>query len=435
RVADDYMTGSKTDLDDAIDNMVAQARNRSAKLEVSAMVANANQIVADLTVTNLAGHRFPSGVGFRRLFVEFIVKDKDQNVVWASGRTNKLGIITGANGKALPSEFHEEYTDGDGKKQQSYQPHYEVISSQDKVQIYEELTVNAKGQFTTNFIRRDKNIKDNRLLPIGWTEHGPDPSLNGRFLESTHAEGEDVVKDPDYHNGLGRDTYSYLVTLPAGVDPSKCTVEASLYYQSTPPGYLADRFEAAPTGYATKRLYYLTSNLTTAGTPIENWKLRIVSTPQVAVTGAIPSACAKVCARSSRYYLSRLDKLPNGFVVIAGSTLSSVPTSNKTAMKLTLDGGNTPRGKFNREFVALQLSLLASPGDDNAVLGSVLSCYLNFAPVRLSNFTLLRETSTLKELIVAAQTAAKYGTTSDLQALSNLLDSINSNDPGGRCGP
>jgi hypothetical protein len=37
------------------------------------------------------------------------------------------------------------------------------------------------------------------------------------------------------------------------------------------------RFDQAPDYPATKRLYYLTSNLKTAGTPIENWKLKIVS--------------------------------------------------------------------------------------------------------------------------------------------------------------
>jgi hypothetical protein len=37
------------------------------------------------------------------------------------------------------------------------------------------------------------------------------------------------------------------------------------------------RFDEAPDYPATKRLYYLTSNLNTAGTPIENWKLKIVS--------------------------------------------------------------------------------------------------------------------------------------------------------------
>ena len=160
------------------------------------------QITANVAITNLAGHRFPSGVGFRRAFIELLVRDTQGNIVWASGRTNNLGVIVDGSGEALPSEFFNEYQDSQGRTQQHYQPHYQIINAQDQVQIYEELTQNAEGKFTTNFVRRDDTIKDNRLLPIGWTSAGPDPSLNGRFLESTFPEGE-AVNDPDYQNGQG----------------------------------------------------------------------------------------------------------------------------------------------------------------------------------------------------------------------------------------
>jgi hypothetical protein len=62
-----------------------------------------------------------------------------------------------------------------------------------------------------------------------------------------------------------------------GIDPATVSLVATLYYQSIPPYYLKMRFDQAPAYPATKRLYYLTSNLKTAGTPIENWKLKIVS--------------------------------------------------------------------------------------------------------------------------------------------------------------
>ena len=51
---------------------------------------------ADVAVTNLTGHRFPSGVGFRRAFIELLVvetADGRQRLVWASGRTNSVGVI------------------------------------------------------------------------------------------------------------------------------------------------------------------------------------------------------------------------------------------------------------------------------------------------------------------------------------------------------
>jgi hypothetical protein len=79
-------------------------------------------------------------------------------------------------------------------------------------------------------------------------------------------------------NGSGTDVVRYVVTLPKGLDPTKLTVRATLYYQSIPPFYLNMRFTEAPDGPATRRLYYLASNLNLAGTPIENWKLKVVST-------------------------------------------------------------------------------------------------------------------------------------------------------------
>jgi len=62
------------------------------------------------------------------------------------------------------------------------------------------------------------------------------------------------------------------------------TITATLYYQSIPPYYLNDRFTQAPNAPATQRLYYLTSNLQTKGTPIEDWKLQIAKTSQTAST-------------------------------------------------------------------------------------------------------------------------------------------------------
>ena len=59
--------------------------------------------------------------------------------------------------------------------------------------------------------------------------------------------------------------------------PSRTTVQATLYYQATPPYYLNDRFQAAPNGAATQRLYYLASHVDFNGTPAEHWKLKITS--------------------------------------------------------------------------------------------------------------------------------------------------------------
>ena len=275
----DYMSGSDSNLSNTFTNYVQQAQSDTARIEVAA-AASGQDIDAKVTVTNLTGHRFPTGVGFRRAFIEFLVTENDggkEKVVWSSGRTNDLGIIVdGKNGQALASEFFSPIRDKDGTVHQAYQRHYESIDSQDQAQIYEELTRDAEGKFTTVFTQRDEIVKDNRLLPAGWTRTGPDPSLNGEFLEATFPQGS-AWMDPEYQDGSGTDQITYKVKLPGGVDPSKCTVRATLYYQAIPPAYLDMRFKAAPSEPATQRLSYLASHVNLAGTELENWKLRLVS--------------------------------------------------------------------------------------------------------------------------------------------------------------
>ncbi|HEU4389250.1 MAG TPA: hypothetical protein VFV34_15715, partial [Blastocatellia bacterium] len=274
----DYMSGSKTALADTIDNVSRQAQTKTATIEIPSVSISNGVLSADVKVTNLTGHRFPSGVGFRRAFLEFqVIENRDgrEQVVWASGRTNRVGVIIDGEGKTLPSEFFNEYREGK-QLRQHFQPHHEKITSQSQVQIYEELVQDAKGRFSTSFIHRGTEVKDNRLLPKGWTKKGPDPSIPSAFVEATHPHGN-AAADPQYQDGSGTDVVKYEINLPAAQNPANLSVQATLFYQSIPPFYLNMRFRTAPRGEATRRLYYMASNLVTEGTPVEAWKLRLVS--------------------------------------------------------------------------------------------------------------------------------------------------------------
>jgi cytochrome c553 len=283
----DYMSTLNNDLSNSILNFVQAAQSDTALVDISKPEVVGQNLVADVTITNKTGHRFPSGVGFRRAFIEFDVIDGNSidqatgqpKIVWSSGRTNSEGFIIDNNLNILDTE----YIGTSRNKKGPYQPHFygkeRPISSSKQVQIYEELMTDSDANFTTSFIRRDTPVKDNRLLPRGWSAKGPDPSLSGEFLHSTFPEG-DAASDPSYTNGSGTSSVRYQVSLsqlPRGLDPSKLTVKATLYYQSIPPYYLMQRFEQAPNAAGTKRLYYLTSRLKTEGTPIENWRFMIAS--------------------------------------------------------------------------------------------------------------------------------------------------------------
>lgn len=301
----DYMSGLD-DLSAAIDAFRQQAQNSTAEVSVSEPTISNQKLIADVKVTNKTGHRLPSGVGFRRAFLEFRVIDNDTGkTVWCSGCTNELGVVVKGDGSSerLPSELFDVYTDGtkpatldypkpcNNTIPQHYQRHFfwdpqkntgSAITRQDQVQIYEELNLNIDCVMTTSFLRRDYQLKDNRLLPFGWTSTGPlkadkTPYIPADYLHETHPVS--VGGDPSYADGSGTNVLRYEIPLSA-FTARNLSVTATLYYQSIPPYFLNDRFTQAPNGPATQRLYYLTSNLQTKGTPIENWKFLIAMASQ-----------------------------------------------------------------------------------------------------------------------------------------------------------
>jgi hypothetical protein len=267
----DYMTGSKLEIANAVESMKQTARE-TADLEVTADKDGPDRLTARVVVRNKTGHRFPTGVGFRRAFIELSVLDGER-VVWASGRTNELGVLVGADGKPLPTEFFDR-DPATGK--QRFQPHHEEITSPDQVQVYETLLCDSKGGFTTSFVRGCETAKDNRLLPRGWKKDGPGGGLTGRYLAATHPDAK-TARDSRYADGSGSDEVTYRISLPPGTDPARLTVRATFHYQALPPYFLRTLFETSPDGPATRRLHHIAGTLDLKGTAVENWKLPVAS--------------------------------------------------------------------------------------------------------------------------------------------------------------
>jgi hypothetical protein len=137
-------------------------------VQILSVIKSNNTLTADVMVTNLAGHSFPSGVGFRRAYINFQVRDHSGNELWASGDTSPGGVILGKHRKPLVTEFF-------GPEQQTFQTHYwkgNPITNEDQVQIYEELVTDAQGLLTTSFINLNRKVKDSRLQPQGWSSAG-----------------------------------------------------------------------------------------------------------------------------------------------------------------------------------------------------------------------------------------------------------------------
>ncbi|MCX8025909.1 MAG: hypothetical protein N3A60_11975, partial [Thermanaerothrix sp.] len=153
----------------------------------------------------LTGHKFPTSFPSRRAWIHMIVRDADGNVLFESGACRPDGSILG--------------NDND-EAETKYEPHYQIITRPDQVQIYEPIIGDPDGEVTTSLLRAQRYLKDNRLLPVG---------LDKNTLPSDIAVYGEASQDPDFQ--AGGDIVHYRISLDSPpVYP--LSIEASLYYQS-----------------------------------------------------------------------------------------------------------------------------------------------------------------------------------------------------------
>jgi hypothetical protein len=302
----DPMLGGKgvAPLTTTYDSMIQQADTGTAAVSVTRLEAGAGKLVAQVRLENRAGHKFPSGVSFRRAFLTFEVLDAEGHDLWVSGRVNATGVLVDADGKPITGEFmwQSECKPG-GKAEQRFQPHYRTIDREDQAQIYQELVRDPRGRLTTSFLSLAHVVKDNRLLPRGWT---PTLELARKAgLGSAKYSAADLVEhikpdlpdgkggevdDPWYRPtsagglGGGGDEVTYAVPL-ANLKAKPASVRATLYYQSIPPAYLQDRFCTTPKAPDTSRLFFVAGHVNLDSTRAQGWKLQVVSSGEVAVDG------------------------------------------------------------------------------------------------------------------------------------------------------
>ena len=201
--------------------IVEQAAARTAAITIDSVTRSDGRLEAHVTVTNKTGHKFPSGVGFRRAFITFDVLDTDGAVLWSSGRTDGSGMIVDRGGAPIAGEvwWTPDCKQRIAPEQRAHQPHYQVVSREDQVQIYQELVstppkdgppacglgAEPKGELTTSFLSICAKVKDNRLLPQGFL-----PLPDREAIAAALSAGPDLAEesgptavgdDPDYQTG------------------------------------------------------------------------------------------------------------------------------------------------------------------------------------------------------------------------------------------
>ena len=163
-------------------------------------------VAFDVLVTNLTGHKFPTGYPSRRAWVNVEVRGAG-GTFFTSGKPDDKGRLTGVIDELSV-------------------PHTDTVTSPEQVIIYELVAADGSGKPTTYLTDMATRLKDTRLLPRGFRLDGPHASdtapvgLNG---------------DDNFIGGQDRITYRVGIPENAG---KRLTVVARVLYQTIPPAWV-----------------------------------------------------------------------------------------------------------------------------------------------------------------------------------------------------
>jgi hypothetical protein len=199
--------------DSTISATLRMLQKQTLNLSLKAEDPTGDSMYFSLKLENKAGHKFPSGYPARRAWVEFEVKTTSGQTVFHSGKMNPDYTIAGEN--------------------TNFEPHHNVISAEDQVQIYEMVPVDIWGDFTNVLERGFMAIKDNRLTPQGFRTDDP-------VYDTTKIVG--LGNDMDFNRfsnqteGSGADILHFK--LPNQQLTGHLNIRARVWYQSLPPKWM-----------------------------------------------------------------------------------------------------------------------------------------------------------------------------------------------------
>lgn len=193
-------------------------QNQTLLLQNEVLDRTADTAFIAVELTNLAGHKFPSGYPARRAFVELVVENVNGDTLFRSGGWDETYEVMGHDAE--------------------WEPHHDVIRDQGQAQIYEMVMGDVNGDKTTVLERAKTPLKDNRLAPLGFTT--THASYDTMIVAGVPASDTDFNRDANGVEGSGADRIRYHVPMNGYV--GTITVRSRVWYQSAPPRWMEEMF-------------------------------------------------------------------------------------------------------------------------------------------------------------------------------------------------
>lgn len=198
------VTASDANFQETITNLLDLLQNKTAEISIQEAETNGDLITIIVEIDQSVGHKFPTGFPSRRAWIHLTVTDKNDGVIFESGDYDKEGRIIGCDADYDTTTL---------------EPHYDTISQDDQVQIYESVMQDFEGNVTYTLLKGAAYAKDNRLLPPGFDieNAGEKIAVYGK-----------AANDSNFM--AGSDKVEYLIN--TGGNPGSYTIEVELLYQT-----------------------------------------------------------------------------------------------------------------------------------------------------------------------------------------------------------
>jgi len=244
----DIFDKNKQQLGVLSNNFAETITKTQAMLDSAASITPVSQLLASgnleftLKVNSNTGHKLPSAYPSRRVILHVTVKDGQGNVVFESGKINADGSVVGV--------------DADNN-QASFEPHYDLITQPDQVQVYEAIMGDNHNQVTYTLLRGMTYLKDNRLLPQGFNKATApnDVKVFGEALNDSNFVG-------------GSDHVTYRI---ANLSGANYQIEAELVHQPIAYSFAQDLFNEVDGEVEDFRTMFNASNLKSNRITISNF--------------------------------------------------------------------------------------------------------------------------------------------------------------------
>jgi hypothetical protein len=190
---------TELEMNASVSATLTNLQKSTAALSIERAARTGSQLVAEVHVQNLTGHKLPTGYPSRRAWLHLTVRDRNRRIFFESGAIAPTGAIGG----------NENDMDVFG-----VEPHYTEIRTPDQVQIYESVMSDSGGRPTTGLLGAVRYLKDNRLLPKGFAKSLADPSI---------AVVGEAREDADFNDD--GDRIRYAIDVRAADGPYEIDVE------------------------------------------------------------------------------------------------------------------------------------------------------------------------------------------------------------------